>query len=259
MTRIRAGEFPAAAITWLVPEAASELLVVGNPGRELLGLLVRAGHRLTIARAQPLPTQPPQPISAITVVAHPEALPFRSDSFAAILVTQDLAQLSPGLALPEFARVLHDHGILAAVDTVRDDTVPWVRRLAAILRRHDPTAMADTTGNGLALPPSPLFDPPQAREFRRWIPSTKPALLGSVANSGAAADLSPAEGDALQQEVAALYDSCARPPEPLLLPYTVRCVRTRVRTSASGLELNEITAALRISLLPPPGVDSGLG
>ena len=53
----------------------------------------------------------------------------------------------------------------------------------------------------------------------------------------ATARLDPAARQALLEEVAALYDSIARPPEPLLLPYRASCWRAEV--DHSGLVLGE--------------------
>ena len=49
--------------------------------------------------------------------------------------------------------------------------------------------------------------------------------------------LDPTRRQALLDEVAALYDSIARPPEPLLLPYRASCWRAEV--DHTGLVLGE--------------------
>ena len=51
------------------------------------------------------------------------------------------------------------------------------------------------------------------------------------------AQLDPTPRQALLDEVAALYDSIARPPEPLLLPYRASCWRAEV--DHTGLVLGE--------------------
>ncbi len=186
----------------------------------------------------------------VGIAAAPDALPFAPCNFAEVLVVQGMHLLPPGLALAEFARVLAAGGRLAVQFTVRDDSVPWVRRLAAILRVYDPEAM--TSGEELysiaAIAASPHFPVLEHRSFRRWVPITRDGMLELVSSSPRLANLGEPEADELLAEVAALYDSSARRPEPLLLPYSVLCWRATVDHSELSAELHLPDEGLQISL-----------
>ena len=116
------------------------------------------------------------------------------------------------------------------VYTTRDDTVPWVRRLARVLQQVDPTAMSGEFGQSsiAAVEQSPHFATPERRSFRNWVPMDKPGLLGMARARPVVAALPDDERTALLAEVGAVYDSVARPPEPILLPFQASCWRAVV-------------------------------
>ena len=122
--------------------------------------------------------------------------------------------------------------------TVRDDSVPWVRRLAAILRNFDPSAMSGSpeVAAVAALSSSPHFSRVEHRAFRRWVPITRDGMLEMVSNAPNLVNLPDPDASRLLAGVEALYESSARNPEPLLLPYSVLCWRARVdHSELSGL------------------------
>jgi SAM-dependent methyltransferase len=69
------------------------------------------------------------------------------------------------------ARVLKPGGHLAIAYNTRDDTVPWVRRLAALLQQADPDAMKGDYGVDSvdAVAESPYFVTLERRDLRDWI------------------------------------------------------------------------------------------
>jgi hypothetical protein len=89
-----------------------------------------------------------------------------------------------------------------------------------------------------AVAASSHFPVVEHRAFRLWVPITRDGMLEMVANAPRIAALDPADADRLLDEVGGLYDTSARQPEPLLLPYSVLCWRATVDHS-------ELTAALR--------------
>lgn len=184
------------------------------------------------------------------VAAAPDALPFVPCSFNAVLVVQGMHLLPTGLALDEFARVLAPDGRLCVQFTVRDDSVPWVRRLARILRTVDPEAM--TSGAELysvaGIAASPHFPVLEHRSFRMWVPITREGMLEMVSSSPRLAALGEPEVDKLLAEVGALYDSSAREPEPLLLPYSILCWRATVDHSELSAQLHRPDEGMQISV-----------
>ena len=173
------------------------------------------------------------------VVGQVESLPYLSCHFDVVTSSQNLHKFAPGLALSEVARVLRPGGHLAVAYNTRDDTVPWVRRLTALLQRNDPQAMRGDYGiESLGdVTDSPYFGELVRRDFRNWVPITRKGLVAMVERRPATALMGQADRQALLEEVAGLYDSIARPPEPLLLPYRASCWRAEV--DHSGLVLGE--------------------
>ncbi|MBK8461033.1 MAG: class I SAM-dependent methyltransferase [Micropruina sp.] len=87
--------------------------------------------------------------SAIPVTAAASSLPFVPCSFDTVLIAQGLHLLDPEPALAEFARVLRPGAHVSICYTTRDDSVPCVRRLIALLREVDSSAMAGAYGFGV--------------------------------------------------------------------------------------------------------------
>lgn len=173
------------------------------------------------------------------VVGQVESLPYLSCHFDVVTSSQNLHHFAPGLALSEIARVLRPGGHLAVAYNTRDDTVPWVRRLTALLRHSDPEAMRGDYGVEALedVSESPYFGELARRDFRNWVPITRAGLVSMVERRPATAQLDPTSRQDLLAEVAGLYDATARPPEPLLLPYRASCWRADV--DHSGLVLGE--------------------
>lgn len=252
MTNGRSGAFPSTAVDWLAPAAPGPVLAIGRASAATANRLARSGNPATITdKVSTAVRAACHRYPALQgVAAAPDALPFVPCSFSAVLVVQGMHLLPTGLALDEFARVLAPGGRLSVQFTVRDDSVPWVRRLAKILRTHDPDAM--TSGAELysvaAIAASPHFPVLAHRSFRMWVPITRVGMLEMVSSSPQLAGLGEPEADALLDEVGALYDSSAREPEPLLLPYSVLCWRATVDHSELSAELHLPDDGLQISL-----------
>jgi SAM-dependent methyltransferase len=147
-----------------------------------------------------------------------------------VTAAQTLHHFAPGLALTEIARVLKPGGYLAIAYNTRDDTVPWVRRLIALMREADPDAMRGDFGADSVekIAESPYFGLLERRNFRNWMPITRQGLISMVEQRPAVARLDPAGRGRLLREVGALYDQYARVPDPLMLPFQTSCWRAEV-------------------------------
>lgn len=234
--------FPSAAIDWLAPgrtDDTTRILVVGRASAPVIAQWERTGLPLVACAAsraglRALLYRAPR---ALPVVALPTRLPFVPTSFDVVHVHQALHELPPA-AIAEFARVLRPGGHLAVSYTIRDDTIPWVRRLTALMRAIDPTAMTGDYGTHSlhAVAASPFFAAPERRNHRLWIPIARVDLLDMVAHR-----FPELESDRLARlldDVAQLYASSARVPEPLLLPYQVACWRIPVDHSEFTSQLH---------------------
>ncbi len=231
--------YPPAAVDWLVGDQPARLLDLGSGHGANARLLVGRGHEVfCIDRdVEAVAALPERLGSRLHVAGQVESLPYLSCHFDAVTSSANLHRFAPGLALSEIARVLKPGGVLAVAYNVRDDTVPWVRRLAEILQQVDPSAMAGAYGveSVQAVIDSPYFHPVEKRAFRNWVSIDRPGLLAMVERRPETAELDPDARERLRAAVGAVYDSSARPPEPLLLPYQAACWRAHVDHSALAI------------------------
>jgi SAM-dependent methyltransferase len=224
--------FPEAAIAWMVGDSPRRVLDLGSDRGQLARMLTDAGHRVhcmdrSVDKVGRLGQRIP---NGMHVVAQAESLPFADQSFDVVSSAETLHLFAPGLAAPEIARVLRPGGRLVAIYNTRDDTVPWVKKLARILQDVDPQAMRGDFGQGSveAMATTPYFTDLQRRNFRNWLPIDRPALLDMVGQRPATIALDEAARTAVLAEVGELYDTYARSPEPLLLPFQASCWRAMV-------------------------------
>jgi SAM-dependent methyltransferase len=252
MTYRSAGAFPAAALEWLAPDQPGRVLAIGRGSAATANRLARLGNQVTITdKSAPAVRAAHRRYPSLQGIgAAPDALPFVPCSFDAVFVGQGMHLLPTGLALDEFARVLAPGGQLTVLYTSRDDSVPWVRRLAALLREFDPEAM--TGGAELysvaSIAASPHFPVVEHRAFRLWVPITRDGMLEMVSSAPRLGSLDGELADRLLNDVGALYDTSARAPEPLLLPYSVMCWRARVDHSELSTQLHPPEDGLQITL-----------
>ncbi len=239
--------FPASADAWLVPDAC-RVLAIGRASATAASRLRQAGCDVTLVEKDEAALAPlRRRLAGVSVVAgSADALPLRPASYDAVLITQGLHLLAPGLALAEFARVLVPGGRLALSYTTRDDSVPWVRRLAGVLQAYDPELMTGRQVESVtALDGCAYFPDVERRSFRMWVPISRDGMLAMIGRSPRLAALSGAAAAQLESAVAAVYDSSAREPEPVMLPYAVQCWRSEVcqdevttrLTDADGLRI----------------------
>jgi ubiquinone/menaquinone biosynthesis C-methylase UbiE len=233
--------YPDAAAAWMVTDDRSRVLDLGSGSGRFAAMLHRAGHEVfCLDRAVDRVAGLPDRLGThLHVAGRVESLPFLSCNFDVVTAAATLHRFTPGLALTEIGRVLRPGGRFAVAYNTRDDTVPWVRRLTALLQQNDPEAMRGDYGiESLSdVTDSPYFTELVRRDFRNWVPITRKGLVSMVERRPSMTRLDPTSRQALLDEVAALYDSIARPPEPLLLPYRASCWRAEV--DHTGLVLGE--------------------
>lgn len=246
-----ASPFPPSAAAWLTAPAPRDIAAIGTASFSLARRLSGTA-RLTVvdrdhARVAATATRRP---GTVAVVAAPDAIPFVPCVFDQVVVVDLLHTLPPRLALAEFARVLRPGGSLAVVHTARDDSVPWVRRLAGIVRWVNPEAMTQATiaTTEAALHDNPYFPLLQRKDFRRWVPADKGELLAMVERLAGFEAADPEARERVLAETSALYNSVARIPDPLLLPYTVSCWRGQVDHTELTAPLQPEDVGLRITL-----------
>lgn len=244
--------YPEAAIGWMVGGTRIRLLDIGSGSGAFAAMLTAEGHEVfcldrSIDQVAGLPERLG---TRLHVVGQVESLPFLSCHFDVVTASQSLHRFAPGLALTEIARVLQPGGHLAVVYNTRDATVPWVKRLIALMHEADPTSMLGDFGveSVEALADSPYFGPLERRNFRNWVPISRAGLIAMVQRRPGVAKLDPGERERLLGEVGRLYDTSARVPDPLLLPFQTSCWRAQVDHSRLTLADEEDDEALKILL-----------
>jgi SAM-dependent methyltransferase len=224
--------YPEAAAAWMAGSERMRVLDLGAGRGGFAAMLCDAGHEVfcidrTVDHVAGLPDRLG---TRLHVVGQVESLPFLSCHFDVVTAAQTLHRFAPGLALSEIARVLKPGGHLAIAYNTRDDTVPWVRRLIGLMRDADPESMRGDYGEDSVekVSESPYFGLFERRNFRNWLPITRDGLIAMVERRPAVAQLNAGARARLLREVGAVYDSSARAPEPLLLPFQTSCWRVEV-------------------------------
>ena len=221
---------PTEALDWLAVWHGVRALALG-PDPHLARRLTDAGHSLFALTDDPGKLSRLRGLRHVTpVLARPEAIPMDPYAFEVAFVHQGLHRYDLALALPQLARVLRPGGCISASYLVRDDTVPWVRRLAALLRRFDPMAMKGEYGHHSldALRESKYFPEVEERAFRVWQSVSRDELQQLVKAQPLAANLDASQLAHLLGQVAELYDGAVRPGETLKLPFQLLCWRAWV-------------------------------
>lgn len=217
---------PTPAITWLLPSAGSLVLDLCGGNGSFTGDLVASGHRVfgVTSDAATAGRISSRAAGATILQASARQLPFRPRWFD--VVTASFHQVGPANMFSETVRVLRPGGHLGLLRTGRDDTVPWVRRLAGLVQAHDPTAMQTPTGgpSKAELLDSGWFVAVDARSFRRWVPVDRPALLSMVERRQRVQQLRERDRSNLLTDVGMLFDDIARSHE-VMLPYRVDCLK----------------------------------
>jgi SAM-dependent methyltransferase len=243
--------YPEAAAAWMVGPEPMRVLDLGAGRGGFATMLRDAGHEVfCIDRTVDLVAGLPARLGTrLHVVGLVESLPFLSCHFDVVTAAQTLHRFAPGLALSEIARVLKPGGYLAIAYNTRDDTVPWVRRLTTLMREADPGAMRGDYGEDSVekVAESPYFGLLERRNFRNWMPITRNGLISMVERRPAVARLNALAREPLMREVGALYDTSARAPEPLMLPFQTSCWRVEVDHSKLVIT-DDFDDVLRIQL-----------
>jgi SAM-dependent methyltransferase len=244
--RTRPG-YPDEAVDWLVGTDPLRVLELGAGTGKLTRSLLARGHAVVA-------TDPSGPMldeldrslggtapggAALEVTAGAaEQLPFAAQSFDAVVAAQSFHWFDATRALPEIARVLRPEGRLALVWNLRDESVPWVRRLSRLL---PPGSQPESDSVG-AVEASSLFGDVDRSTHRFWQQLDLDGLLGLVQSRSSVALLGGDERRELMRRVEELYAEYGRHRQGMRLPYLTTCFRT---------------SALRSAATPPPTPPGG--
>ena len=224
--RTRPG-YPDEAVRWMAGHATGgpgTVLELGAGTGKLTSALLGQGHQVVATDpSRPMLTRLRKQLKGVRVVqAVAEHVPVASSSVDVVVCAQAFHWFDADRALPEIARVLRPGGTLALVWNLRDETVPWVRKLGRLIgseQPEDPTELLEDSG---------LFDGIEHETFRHWQEVHRDSLVGLVESRSAVADLPDDEREAVLTKVGELYDDYGRGHDGMLLPYHCETFRCRV-------------------------------
>ena len=218
--------YPREAAAWLVGSEHAHVLELGAGTGKLTEQLHALGHR--VLATDPLPTMLQHLVTRLprtpAVVAAAENIPMRARSVDVVVGAQAFHWFDLSRALPEIARVLRPGGHLSLTWNLRDERIPWVKRLGALIgtaeQQHDPTH---------ALQASHLFGFVETSTYRFWQPLDRERLHDLVRSRSNIALMSETERERVMRKVDALYEEYGRGHDGMLMPYVTHCYRAVVR------------------------------
>jgi len=212
--------YPAAALDWLLPAGRPRVVDLGAGTGKLTRQIRARGLEVTaVDPSERMLAQLTLSVPGVPVlIGSAERIPMPEDSADVVLVAQAWHWVDPARAVPEVARILSPGGRLGLVWNLRDETVPWVRRLGEIIGSEERDRQT-TVG--------PPFGPVEI-EYFRWSTTLGPERLLDLVASRSAIILLPADERAavlseVRKLVATHPDLVGR--TEFELPYVTECAR----------------------------------
>jgi SAM-dependent methyltransferase len=217
--------YPTDAAAWLVGTGRTVLELGAGTGKLTEALAPLAGRLLATDPLPPMLRHLVRRVPSVPVaVAAAERIPLPSRSVDVVVAGQAFHWFDLDTALPEIARVLRPGGEVALVWNLRDERIPWVRRLSAALGGPEPPSdpMQGLLGSG-------LFGFVDTARFRSWHRLDGDGLRDLVRSRSYIAVLPQVEQDAVLARVDALYEEYGRGAHGMRLPYVTHCYKAVVR------------------------------
>lgn len=229
-------DYPAEALDRLIQElevtqAATVLDLGAGTGKLTRMLMPTRARVVALEPVEAMWRTFGQVLPEVEVVAGTaEALPFHEASFDAVVVAQAFHWFRGEEALEGIARVLKPAGRLGLLWNIRDESLPWVRRLGEIIEAYEGKAPREQTGTWReAFSRTDLFGSLHQRRFTHNQELDEEGLVTRVASTSFIASLEAGEErDRVLGEVRALARSVAEEQGTIVLPYLTDlywCVR----------------------------------
>jgi SAM-dependent methyltransferase len=220
--------YPRAAVDWLVPVDARRVADVGAGTGLFTRSLVERG--LDVVAVEPSDGMRAQLIAGLptvtAVAGSAESLPLPDGSVDAVFAAQAWHWVDVERASAEAARVLRPGGTLGLLWNIRDESVPWVAALTAVIEpgpEHD----AFTEDPPVGAP----FDRTERHDVAWTHAMGRDELLDLVRSRSHFLVRSPEQQAAMLHGVRALLDThpALAGRDVVEMPYVTRCFRTRLR------------------------------
>jgi ubiquinone/menaquinone biosynthesis C-methylase UbiE len=216
---------PAEAVSWMLGEQPLSVLELGAGTGKLTRVLTGLGHDVHA-------TDPDEAMLAVleqqvpgvpTAVAGAEDIPLADASVDAVVAGQAFHWFDLDRALPEIARVLRPQGRVCLIWNFRNEKIPWVRRLGALIGTQE---QQDDPAQALIF--SELFGFVEDHQFSHWQAIDRRTIQDLVLSRSNVAVLDADARAAKLAEVLAFYDEYGRGMDGMQLPYVARCYRATV-------------------------------
>ncbi len=221
-------DYPAALDAWLRDHLGLQ------PGRTVVDLGAGTGKfvpRLQATGARIVAVEPVPAMLSRLVAAYPsvdvrhgtaEAIPLEAATADAVVCAQAFHWFANAAALAEIARVLKPGGSLALVWNVREESLPWVRRLTAIAARYEGDAPRYRSGRWREAFPAAGFGPLDTQSFPHvHVGPPRQVIVDRFLSVSFIAALPEAERATVKRELQALIanepDLAGR--NPVAMPY----------------------------------------
>jgi ubiquinone/menaquinone biosynthesis C-methylase UbiE len=214
--------YPAEAARWLLGERPASVLELGAGTGKLTRVLVELGHDVhaTDPDAAMLAVLEEKLPGVRTAVASAEDIPLPDASVDAVIAAQAFHWFDLDRALPEIARVLRPNGRICLLWNQRNEKIPWVRRLGALIGTQE-----QLRDPAQALIFSELFGFVEDHEFSHWQVIDRESIQDLVLSRSNVAVLDEETRRAKLAEVVAFYDEYGRGMDGMQLPYAASCFR----------------------------------
>jgi len=222
-------EYPVEAVAWMLQPAQSDGRVlrvadVGAGTGKLTRVIVATG-------AEVVAVEPDAGMLAVlqeavpgvpTFVGTAESLPLPDAAVDAVVLGQAWHWVDVAAASREAGRVLRAGGVLGLVWNVRDETVPWVARMTAIMHGSNAETMLAAGGPSVGAPLGDLA----SREWRWSRRMTRAALTDMVHSRSYWITAAPADQERMDARLASLFDELGAVGDAEIeLPYVTRAYR----------------------------------
>lgn len=216
--------YPTEAVAWALGERPVTVLELGAGTGKLTETVVALGHDVHA-------TDPDEQMLAVlraklpdvrTSCSSAEEIPAPDASYDVVVVAQAFHWFDHERALPEIARVLKPGGWLAVVTNTRDERIPWVRKLGALI------GSSVEISSSAVLEASTVFGEVEEERFKHWQQIDRTSIQELVLSRSNVAMLDEDGRRAKLAEVLAFYDDYGRGMDGMQLPYVTACRRTVV-------------------------------